>query len=134
MRNGSAAASGRDDNAITISEADTLAPIKHIVMWNLIGDSPAEKAAAVQAVKTKFEGLLGIVPGLLHIEVGVDISGASYACDVVLYSVFESHAALAAYGEHPAHLKVRDELVGIRIARYQVDYPLDGAIRSSAEY
>lgn len=97
-------------------------PIKHIVMWNLIGETPEEKAASVEAVRSRFEGLVGVIPGLLHIEIGVDFSRVSYACDVVLYSEFEDRQALEAYGSHPAHLKVRDELEGVRLARYQVDY------------
>ena len=32
-------------------------PIKHIVMWRLRGDTPAEQAAARTKVKTPFEGL-----------------------------------------------------------------------------
>lgn len=69
-----------------------------------------------------FESLRGRVPGLLHLEVGVDCSGADHACDVVLYSEFASHAALAAYATHPEHLRVRQELGDMRIARHQVDY------------
>jgi len=44
---------------------------------------------------------------------------------VVLYSEFESQAALEAYASHPEHLRVRDELVGIRIERHQVDYEVE---------
>jgi hypothetical protein len=43
---------------------------------------------------------------------------------VVLYSEFESQQALDAYAVHPAHLRVRNELEGLRIARHQVDYVL----------
>ncbi|WP_287303605.1 Dabb family protein [Mesorhizobium sp.] len=96
--------------------------VKHVVMWNLVPTADGQKAAAVEAVKSRFEALLGAIPGLLHIEVGVDFSGVDYACDVVLYSEFESAEALEAYANHPAHLKIRDELQGVRIARYQVDY------------
>jgi hypothetical protein len=32
-----------------------------------------------------------------HVEIGVDTSGVGYACDVVLYSEFDSHQSLAAY-------------------------------------
>ena len=96
--------------------------VKHIVMWNLRADANGEKAKSIEAVKNRFEALREIIPGLLHVEVGVDFSRASYACDVVLYTEFESAEALAAYAEHPAHLKIRDELQGVRIARYQVDY------------
>ncbi|GLR85889.1 Dabb family protein [Bradyrhizobium iriomotense] len=96
--------------------------VKHIVMWNLVGSSEEEKAASVTAVKSRFERLLGVIPGMTHLEIGVDFSRVNYACDIVLYSEFESREALAAYATHPAHLKVRDELEGVRIARHQVDY------------
>jgi hypothetical protein len=42
---------------------------------------------------------------------------------VVLYSEFESQAALDAYAEHPEHLRVKQELADLRTARHQVDYP-----------
>lgn len=96
--------------------------IKHIVMWNVAPDESGDKSASIKIVKDRFEALKGIIPGLLHIEIGVDVSAVSYAYDVVLYSVFENAEALAAYAVHPAHLKVRAELEGIRVARGQVDY------------
>ncbi|WP_395319147.1 Dabb family protein [Variovorax sp. UC74_104] len=99
--------------------------LKHIVMWNLRGDSAEEKAQAVQLLKHSFESLRGQIPGLLHLEVGVDSSRVDYACDVVLYSEFDSQASLDGYAKHPAHLRVREELGDLRIARHQVDYASD---------
>jgi quinol monooxygenase YgiN len=96
--------------------------IKHIVMWNLRGDTEADKAQAVSVLKRSFESLRGRIPGLLHLEIGVDSSRIDYACDVVLYSEFESQAALDAYAVHPEHLRVKQELTDLRIARHQVDY------------
>ena len=96
--------------------------IRHIVMWNMRGDTPQAKSANVVLVQRCFASLRGRVPGLLHIEVGVDTSGADYACDVVLFSEFESQAALDAYATHPDHLRVKQELGDLRIARHQVDY------------
>jgi heme-degrading monooxygenase HmoA len=96
--------------------------IKHIVMWNLKGDTTEEKAYAVNRVKTAFEGLVGKIPGLLHMEVGVDVSRVDYACDVVLYSEFDSEESLSAYAVHAEHLRVKADLGDMRIARYQVDY------------
>lgn len=96
--------------------------IRHIVMWNVRGDTPAEKARGIAQLRRSFEGLRGRIPGLLHLEIGVDISRIDYACDVVLYSEFESQAALDAYGTHPEHLRVKDEVAELRIARHQVDY------------
>jgi hypothetical protein len=96
--------------------------IKHIVMWNVRGDTPAEKAQGIARLQRSFESLRGRIPGLLCLEIGVDNSRIDYACDVVLYSEFESQAALDAYGSHPEHLRVKQELADLRIARHQVDY------------
>ena len=96
--------------------------LKHIVMWKLRGDTPVEKARNVGQVQRSFESLRGRIPGLLHLEIGVDSSGIEYACDVVLYTEFESQAALDAYATHPEHLRVKHELTDLRITRHQVDY------------
>ncbi|MDR7379278.1 hypothetical protein J2X19_003972 [Rhodoferax ferrireducens] len=98
--------------------------IRHIVMWRLRGDSAAERAAGRAQVKHAFESLRGRIPGLLSLEVGLDISGVDYACDVVLVTDFDGPSALAAYASHPEHLRVRAELGDLRVARHQVDYPL----------
>jgi hypothetical protein len=99
--------------------------IKHIVMWDLDGDTPEAKARAIAQLSRSFESLRGRIPGLLHLEIGVDSSGVDYACDVVLYSEFESQTALDAYAVHPEHLRVKNELLGLRIARHQVDYRVE---------
>ena len=96
--------------------------IKHIVMWNVRGDTPAEKTHAIAQLKNSFESLRGRIPGLLHLELGVDSSRIDYACDVVLYTEFVNQAALDAYAEHPEHLRVKREVGNLRVARHQVDY------------
>ena len=99
--------------------------IKHIVMWNVRGATAGERMDAVRLLKSRFEDLRGRIPGLLHLEVGVDTSRVDYACDVVLYSEFETQQAVDAYEKHPEHLRVRDELGDVRIARHQVNYDPD---------
>ncbi len=96
--------------------------IKHIVMWNVGGETPEQKTEAARYLKSRFEELRGRIPGMKRLEIGIDHSGVDYACDVVLYSEFESQDALDAYASHPEHLRVRRELGDMRIARYQVDY------------
>ena len=100
--------------------------LKHIVMWNVRGDDAPTRARHIAQVKAAFESLRGRVPGLLHLEVGVDESRIDYACDVVLYTEFDSREALAAYAEHPEHLRVKRALGDLRIARHQVDYDAGG--------
>jgi Stress responsive A/B Barrel Domain len=98
--------------------------IKHIVMWNVRGDSPEERELAVAQIQRSFESLRGRIPGLLHLEIGVDSSRVDYACDVVLYSEFDSQEALNGYASHPEHLRVKNEVADLRTARHQVDYIL----------
>ena len=104
--------------------------IKHIVMWKVRGDSPAERQEAAHLVKRSFEGLAGRIPGMISLEVGLDTSGVDYACDMVLYTEFETQEALEAYATHPEHLRVRQELGDVRVGRYQVDYACDAAGRT----
>lgn len=96
--------------------------IRHIVMWNLAGDSTEAKQRNIEILRNSFHSLQGRIPGMRHLEIGVDSSGVDYACDVVLYSEFDSQAALDAYATHPEHMRVKSEIGAMRIARHQVDY------------
>jgi hypothetical protein len=101
--------------------------LKHIVMWNVSGKSAEEKLQSARFLKSSFESLIGVIPGLQHLEVGIDTSRVDYACDVVLYTEFADQHALDAYAVHPEHLRVKKELGEMRIARHQVDYPAQRA-------
>jgi len=96
--------------------------IKHIVMWNVRGETHEEKKATANLVKNAFESLSGKIPGLTKLEVGLDVSAVDYACDVVLYTEFDCQASLEAYASHPEHLRVKQALGDVRVARHQVDY------------
>jgi len=104
--------------------------IKHIVMWTVRGDDSAARARNLAQLKAGFESLRGRIPGLLHLEVGVDESRIDYAFDVVLYTEFASRQALADYAEHPEHLRVRRCLGDMRTARHQVDYEVAATDRT----
>jgi hypothetical protein len=96
--------------------------IKHIVMWTVKGDTPAEKARNAALVSDCFQTLRGRVPGLLHLEVGIDSSRVDYACDVMLYTEFATQQDLDAYANNPEHLRVKREIGDVRTSRHQVDY------------
>lgn len=119
---------GRDVTESSMDAIDggpaTTTIVRHIVMWNVRGDTREERAASIALVREKFEGLRGRVPGLLSLEIGADISRISYACDIVLVTDFKDQDALSAYASDPLHLEVRDALTGIRTDRHQVDYPI----------
>jgi len=81
--------------------------VKHIVMWRLHDDvDGVGKADAAARIKTELEALNGKIPGLVHIEVGLDFDGGEQAADIVLYSELESREALSAYQAHPLHQAV----------------------------
>jgi hypothetical protein len=96
--------------------------MKHIVMWRVKGIDSAERRLNAAKIKAIFESMRGKVPGMSTLEIGIDDSSADYACDLVLYSEFESRAALIAYANHPEHLSAKKLIGDIRTERYQVDY------------
>ena len=107
--------------------------IRHIVMWRVRGETLAERQEARRLVKESFEGLRGVIPGMLKLEVGLDSSAVDYACDVILITEFDSQAALDGYATHPEHLSVRERLGNIRTARFQVDYQVDAQADSEGQ-
>jgi hypothetical protein len=99
--------------------------IKHIVCWRLLNRTkPLEENADVIAIKTALEDLLGKIPGLLHLELGLDFSGKESAGDIVLYTEFESREALLAYQEHPAHVEVGKIVRPRTCKRRMIDYEI----------
>ncbi len=93
--------------------------IKHIVMWTF-KDGVAE--ADKLEMKRQLEALKGVVPTLVEIEVGMDVSCKEASMDMVLYSAFRSAEDLQAYAVHPEHLKVVGFVKPLVCARAVVDY------------
>jgi hypothetical protein len=97
--------------------------ITHIVAWKLketaAGSSKWENA---QELKELLESLNGKIPGMDHLEVGIDISKTEISADVVLYSRFESREALGEFPKHPEHLKIKPFIQAVRDDRILIDY------------
>lgn len=102
--------------------------LKHIVMWKLEefaeGKSKAENA---QWMKEHLEALVGVIPQIKSLEVGVNVNKSDAAYDAVLVSVFESEEDLNAYQHHPEHVKVSSYCNKIRISRVVADYYTEDA-------
>ena len=93
--------------------------IKHVVMWKFkSGVAESEK----QEMKQRLEALMGKVPTLAAISVGLDISHKDRSWDIVLYSEFESQDDLKAYAVHPQHLEVADFVKTVVSEAAAVDY------------
>lgn len=82
--------------------------VKHIILWKLKDEFNTEKIKS--DMKVNLENLLGVVPGLLEMNVQIETMPSSN-CDVMLYSVLESAEALKGYAVHPEHVKVADTFV-----------------------
>lgn len=98
--------------------------LKHIVMWRLkaeaMGQSRAENA---HAMRDQLLALRGLVPGLLALEVGLELDHPSpQQAHVLLYSVFDSAESLAAYAQHPQHLAVVAFIQAVSEERRCLDY------------
>jgi hypothetical protein len=101
-----------------------VAKILHLVMWQLNGDSAAEREARAMSFSREFAKLLGHVPGLSSLDVGPNCIAAEGAWDMAASMIFESRAALAAYATHPAHLEIKALMSQARKSRAQVDVEL----------
>ena len=91
--------------------------IKHIVIYTLKED--VNKPEAIEIIRSQLEPLVGVIPGLQHMEIRAAYQGGM---DYALYSEFESKEALAAYREHPAHLAAKKHFHHFLSSRYCADY------------
>lgn len=82
--------------------------VKHIILWKLKDEHNTVEIK--QAMKEGLEALVGVVPGLIEMQIEIDPLPKSNA-DVLLYSVLESEEALQNYAVHPAHVEAADTLV-----------------------
>jgi antibiotic biosynthesis monooxygenase (ABM) superfamily enzyme len=88
-------------------------------MWKFKDDvASADKLE----MKHQLESLKGVVPGLVGIEIGMNVAGGDAAKDMALYSEFQTVEDLAAYAAHPAHLKVVEFVKPLVCERAVVDY------------
>ncbi len=93
--------------------------IKHIVLYTL--KEGVDKQEAVAIIKKSLEPLVGVIPGLLHMEIRQAYQGGM---DYALYSEFESKQSLADYAQHPAHLEAKTHFWEFLDKRFCADYEL----------
>lgn len=85
--------------------------VRHVILWNMKdGLSDVDSHRVKEKIKADLEALKGVIPGLLEINVETEPLETSNA-DLMLDSLFEDIEALGEYADHPAHVKVKDELV-----------------------
>jgi len=85
-------------------------------MWKL------KDRADAAMLKQRLEALNGRIPGLLHLEVGIDFLESEQSADLVLVAELESREALDNYQVHPEHQAVVPLVKEAAVSRTVVDY------------
>ena len=91
--------------------------VKHIVVYTL--KEGVNKPEAVEIIRSQLERLVGVIPGLSHMEIRATYQGGM---DYALYSEFESREALKNYTTHPAHLAAKEHFWHFLDTRVAADY------------
>lgn len=90
--------------------------VRHVVMQKFIDKNDANKAAEM------LRALVGKVPTLRSMEVGINVLESERAFDLVLIAAFDDFEGLHAYDAHPAHAEVRAFIKPRRSKTASVDY------------
>lgn len=85
--------------------------VRHIILWKLKESVTGEnKEKVVADMKQHLQALVGVVPGLVSLQVVITPMESSNA-DVMLDSVLENEEALKGYQVHEEHVKVANTYV-----------------------
>jgi len=95
--------------------------VKHIVMFNFGNENKKEN---LEKAKMMLDALVGTVPSLKSMEVGINFSKEERAMDLSLYSEFNDKEGLDLYANHPEHLEVVKFIKSVAISSKVVDYTL----------
>jgi len=97
--------------------------LKHIVMWKLKEQAEGKtKAENALWMKENLEALVGVIPQICSLEVGINCKEGEMAYNAVLISTFQNEEDLAIYKVHPEHVKISTYCKKIREARAVVDF------------
>ena len=91
--------------------------VKHSVVYTL--KEGVNKPEAIEIIRSQLEPLVGVIPGLTHMEIRATSQGGM---DYALYSEFESREALEAYAVHPLHLEAKEHFHHLLATRVAADY------------
>ena len=92
--------------------------VKHIILWKLSDNAPAEAKAEV---KSRLESLNGRIPGMISLT--VHTAGlASSSADMMLDSLFETEDALKGYQTNPLHVAAAAYVRSVVAERLCLDF------------
>lgn len=97
--------------------------IKHVVTFQFAG-TPSERKTVANTFRDALMALPAKIAELKSIEVGINENPAEN-WDLVLIAEAETHADVAAYSAHPAHIAAVQLIANHKAARACVDYTID---------
>lgn len=97
--------------------------IKHVAMWNI--KEGLNRDDVRSEVRRRLESLVGNVPTLLSVDVGMNYNPHIAKRDICLYSTFNSREDLTSYLVHPHHVDVKDYITSVTCDYVVADYEID---------
>ena len=81
--------------------------IRHVVMWKLKDEAEGKtKEENAELIRSMLYALRPVIPEILRMEIGRDITGSEMSMDLMLLTEFDSVETMKYYAEHPEHRKV----------------------------
>lgn len=96
--------------------------IRHLVMWKLAAEDPAQKTSDAEGIKSRLEALVPLVDGLESLTVSFDLGENPGNWDAALVADYVDTAALDRYLEHPDHVVAAAWLKTVVASRSCVDF------------
>ena len=94
-------------------------------MWKFIDGAKDQSVSQHAAwMKEHLEALVGVIPEIRSLEVGINRSLSPMAYDAVLTLTADDADALQRYRQHPAHQAISQYCHEVRSARTVVDYDI----------
>ena len=98
--------------------------IRHVVIWKMAADDAETRAAHAAEVARLLDGLVGVVPAIRSLSVGVNVAVPDTNADVAVVIDLDDLDALEAYQTHPAHQQVVGYIRSVTGGRMAVDFTL----------
>jgi len=98
--------------------------IRHVVIWAMAAEDAAVRTEHATEVARLLRGLVGVVPAIRSLSVGVNDPAVAGNADVAVVIDLDDLAALEAYQTHPAHQAVVGYIRSVTGGRMAVDFTL----------
>ncbi len=96
--------------------------VKHVVMFDVHETEGRTALENVNIIKEKLEGLMGKIPSLRSMEVGINGLKSDTSQDYVILATFDDFKGLEEYDVHPEHKKTGEFIRSCSSNRHAVDF------------